>query len=255
MNGGVLYGTTFYGGGKASDGTVYSLTPSGKSWTEKVLHKFAGTPDGANPHAALVYAGNGVYYSTTYNGGASGHGTVFELKDTNGTWTESVLYSFSGGSDGSNPHSALIVDSTGALYGTTVLGGAHGKGTVYKLTPATGSAWTESVLYSFGSATNDGSVPRAGVVFGSSQSAIYGVTTTGGSSKNCSGGCGTVYELTSSGTSWTETILYNFTGSPDGNDPYSDIVYNGGWIYGTTYTGGTSANCTAGCGTIFRLQP
>lgn len=255
MNGGVLYGTTFYGGGKASDGTVYSLTPSGKSWTEKVLHKFGGTPDGANPHAALVYAGNGVYYSTTYNGGASGHGTVFELKDTNGTWKESVLYSFSGGSDGSNPHSALIVDSTGALYGTTVLGGAHGKGTVYKLTPATGSAWTESVLYSFGSATNDGSVPRAGVVFGSTQSTLYGVTTTGGSSKNCTGGCGTVYELTSSGTSWTETILYNFTGSPDGNDPYSDIVFNGGWIYGTTYNGGTSANCTAGCGTIFRLQP
>jgi len=250
-----LFGTTFYGGAHSSNGTVYSLTKGASSWKEKVLYSFGGSPDGANPHAAMVSAGGGVYYSTTFNGGASGNGTVFELKHSGSTWMETVLYSFTGGSDGKNPHSALIIDSSGALYGTTVLGGANGKGTVYKLTPATGGAWTEGVLYSFGASSSDGTIPRAGVVFGATQSVLYGVTTTGGASSNCTGGCGTVYQLTLSGTTWAESILYSFIGSPDGNDPYSDVVYNGGLIYGTTYNGGTSTNCTGGCGTVFALKP
>ena len=261
INSGVLYGTTFYGG-TSSNGTVYSLTPPGTGWTETVLYKFGGPPDGANPHAALVFAGSGVYYGTTYYGGTtnltnctSGCGTVYQLTYSSGTWSEKVLYSFSGGSDGANPHSALIIDSSGALYGTTVLGGANGKGTVYKLTPGSGGSWSESVLYSFGASSSDGSIPRAGVVFGSSQSVLYGATTSGGGSRNCTGGCGTVYKL-SSGSPWTESILYSFTGtSGDGVDPYSDVIYSGGWIYGTTYNGGTSTNCTGGCGTVYALKP
>jgi uncharacterized repeat protein (TIGR03803 family) len=255
-NAGVLYGTTFYGG-PSGNGTAFSLTHTGSTWTENVIWKFGTGTDGKNPHAALVSAGNGVYYGTTYNGGTSGHGTVFRLTNSGGTWAEAVLYSFTGASDGSNPHSALIIDSSGALYGTTVLGGANRKGTVYKLTPGTGGAWTESVLYSFGATSSDGSIPRAGVIFGSTQGVLYGATTSGGGSSNCTGGCGTVYQLTLSGTSWAETIKYSFTGSVngDGTDPYSDVVLSGGWIYGTTYNGGTSTNCTGGCGTVYRLLP
>ncbi|MGO4879240.1 MAG: choice-of-anchor tandem repeat GloVer-containing protein [Bryobacteraceae bacterium] len=201
VSGGNLYGTTFYGG-SSGDGTAYSLSP-GTPWTESLLYSFGGTAgDGQNPHAALVYAGSGVYYGTTYNGGASGYGTVYQLTDSGGTWTETVLYSFSGGTDGSNPHSALIIDSSGNLYGTTVLGGAHSKGTIYKLTSGGGGSWTESVLYSF-SGGSDGAIPRAGVVFGSSQSTLYGATTLGGGSANCTNGCGTVYKLVLSGGSWT----------------------------------------------------
>ena len=94
-------------------------------------------------------------------------------------------------------------------------------------------------------------------VFGSSQSTLYGATTQGGGSSNCTGGCGTVYKLVYSGGSWSETILYSFTGAAnsDGADPYSDVIYSGGWIYGATYNGGTSTNCTGGCGTVYALQP
>jgi hypothetical protein len=97
------------------------------------------------------------------------------------------------------------------------------------------------------------------VVFGSTQSVLYGATTKGGGSSNCgSYGCGTVYGLTLSGGSWSEAILYAFTGYPnnDGEDAYSDIIYSGGYIYGTTLNGGTSMNCdSSGCGTVYALQP
>jgi uncharacterized repeat protein (TIGR03803 family) len=148
------------------------------------------------------------------------------------------------------------MDSSGALYGTTVYGGAHSKGTVYKLTPG-GGGWTESVLHSFAGAS-DGAIPVAGVVFGSTQSVLYEATTNGGGSGNCTGGCGTVYSLTLTLGVWGEAVLYPFTGyaNNDGEDPYSDITYSGGWIYGTTYTGGTSTNCgSSGCGTVYALQP
>jgi len=235
------------------------LTP-GTPWTESVLYSFGSSPDGANPHAALVFAGSGVYYGTTYNGGSStnctgGCGTVYKLVLSGSTWTETVLYNFTGGTDGANPHSPLIIDSNGALYGTTVLGGAYSKGTVYKLTQGMGGTWTESILYSF-SGGSDGAIPRAGVVFGSSQTTLYGATTIGGGSGACTNDCGTVYKLVLSSGTWTETILHSFTGtSGDGVDPYSDVIYSGGWIYGTTFNGGTSTNCTGGCGTVYALQP
>jgi len=251
LSGGVLYGATFYGGANG-DGTTYSLTP-GSPWTEDVLSSFgASSSDGTNPHSALLDAGGGVYYGTTYYGGSGSSGTVYELQ-SGSPWTETPIYTFTGGADGSNPHSALIMDSSGALYGTTVYGGAHGKGTVYKLTPGSGG-WTESVLHSFAGGAS-GSYPVAGVVFGSTQSVLYGATTSGGGSSNCTGGCGTVYEL--SGGSWAETVLYAFTGyaNGDGEDAYSDITYSGGWIYGTTWNGGTSSECMGGCGTVYALQP
>ncbi len=171
--------------------------------------------------------------------------------DSSGTWTETVLYNFPGGSDGSNPHSGLVIDGNGVLYGTTVLGGSHGKGVVYSLTPGGGGSWTEAVLHAFGG-TNDGQQPRAGVIFGSTTSTLYGATVYGGNSSNCTNGCGTVYELAYSSGSWTETILYNFTGSTnnDGAEPYSDLIYSGGTLYGTTYVGGTSNN-----GTVYTVVP
>ncbi len=157
--------------------TVYSLTPSGNSWAESVLYSFgASSSDGINPHAPLLSTSSTVFYGTTYNGGAHGYGTVYELQYSGSSWSETPLYSFTGGSDGANPHSGLIVDGNGVLYGTTVGGGANAKGTVYSLTPPSGGgSWTESVLYSF-SGANDGAQPRAGVVFGNSASVLYGAT-------------------------------------------------------------------------------
>jgi uncharacterized repeat protein (TIGR03803 family) len=142
---GVLYGTTRYGGGSGCTsnegcGTVFSLTPptvAGGVWSEAVLHSFLSGADGASPMAGLLAGKSGVLYGTTESGGASNAGTVFELTPPatpGGAWTENILYSFSGGIDGSQPVAALIAES-GTLYGTTEAGGAAGLGTVFALTP------------------------------------------------------------------------------------------------------------------------
>src|ERR1700756_5147427 len=106
--------------------------------TETVLHSFSGN-DGAQPIAGLIADGNGNLYGTTAKGGASGNGVVFKLAP-GGTYT--VLYSFTGGSDGRFPQAGLIADRSGNLYGTTQFGGATGNGVVFKITPG----GTETVL-------------------------------------------------------------------------------------------------------------
>jgi uncharacterized repeat protein (TIGR03803 family) len=179
-----------------------------------------------------------VLYGTTYNGGASGDGAVFSLTPSGGSWTEAVLYSFSG-TDGKNPHGGVAIGSGGVLYGTTLVGGSSGDGTVFSLTPpvSPSTTWTQAVLHNFTGGTSDGSELRAGVAIDGS-GVLYGVTVAGGSS-----GEGTIYSLTPPGASWTESILYSFTGSSgDGAQPYADLLYNSGWLYGTTYSGGASSD-------------
>jgi len=251
QTGGVLYGTT-YNGGSSSDGTVFSLTPPPPSWSEAVIYTFTGPSDGANPHAPLLAASSTVFYGTTYNGGSThscatvGCGTVFELQNSSGTWSESVLYKFGcngcTSNDGKNPHGAVVMDSSGALYGTTLAGGANGDGTLYKLTES-GGTWSETILHSFGSITNDGKEPRASVIIAPS-GVLYGTTTLGGAN-----GCGTIYSYNPSTSAYV--LLYSFggSGSGDGCNPYADLLYSGGVLYGTTYSGGAN-----GYGTVFTWQ-
>ena len=248
-NNGVFYGTTF-NGGASSDGSVFSLTNSGGTWTETVLHSFSGS-DGANPHASVLIGAGGVLYGTTYYGGTSSDGTVFMLTPPGtpgGAWMETVLHNFTG-SDGANPHAPVIIDSNGVLYGTALMGGSSGDGTVFTLTPpgTPGGAWTFALLHTFTGPPGDGGSPRAGLVFGAS-GVLYGVCANGGSSS-----FGTVYSLTppaSQGGSWTETILHNFISS-DGANPYATLVIDGsGLLYGTTYNGGS-----ANVGTVFTVTP
>lgn len=143
---GNLYGTTFKGGaGYPGAGVVFELSPgtNGK-WTEKILHTFQGGQDGAGPAAGLIFDASGNLYGTTWAGGSNyDAGTVFELSPgANGTWTETVLHSFGGGTDGTEPIAPLILDGSGNLYGTTSLGGAYHNcdegnacGTVFEVTP------------------------------------------------------------------------------------------------------------------------
>jgi uncharacterized repeat protein (TIGR03803 family) len=126
-------------------GTVFELTPPaspGGTWTKTVLHAFTGGSDGSNPPAALIADSKGNLYGTTLSGGASNDGTVFELMppaSPGGTWTETVLHAFTGGSDGSIPYAGLIAGkgipntTTFGLYGTTFAGGASNVGTVFEL--------------------------------------------------------------------------------------------------------------------------
>jgi uncharacterized repeat protein (TIGR03803 family) len=168
-------------------------------------------------------------------------------------WTETVLYRFKGGSDGANPID-INMDSSGNIYGTTSAGGIYGKGAVFKLTVAAKGLWPEAVLHAFRGGL-EGAVPAAGVIVDKSGS-LYGTTSEGGGNANCSLGCGTVFKLAppSSGTAWPETILYRFHGLSDGQSPQANLILDSaGMLYGTTAAGGGSANCTGGCGTVFKL--
>jgi uncharacterized repeat protein (TIGR03803 family) len=243
----ILFGTT-YNGGTGSNGVVFSLSPpstGGGEWTESILHFFDGPPDdGANPHTAVTPGPNGVYYGTTYNGGTSNNGTVFQLTPPSspaGEWTESVLYNFAGTpTDGANPHGDVILGPGGILYGTTLGGGPMGRGTVFSLTPpaSPGGKWSETLLYEFANGT-DASEPRAGLVMSTApggQLVLYSTSYLGGEY-----GDGTVFSLTAPaapGGSWTETILFNFQNF-DGINPEAGVVMDSmGALYGATYSGG-----------------
>jgi uncharacterized repeat protein (TIGR03803 family) len=199
---GNLYGTTVSGGtgscGGAPCGVVFELTPSsGGGWTQSVLHSFkGGKKDGGGPIGGLIFDLAGNLYGTTNNGGsrkcgADGCGTVFELTSSAGVWTETILHKFQGGTDGSTPYNvALVIDSAGALYGTTLLGGrsACNCGTVFKLTPGSSGKWSRKTLYAFDGTR--GSNPNAGLIFDGTGS-LYGTANSGGAD-----GLGVAFKIT-----------------------------------------------------------
>jgi uncharacterized repeat protein (TIGR03803 family) len=266
---GNFYGTASEGGitggacGGPGCGTVFKVDQSGN---ETVVYSFAGPPDGATPLASLISDATGNMYGTTSQGGTANLGTVFKL-DSAGT--ETVLYSFTGEPDGAVPMAGLVRDPAGNFLGTTSAGGAAGAGTVFKVD----SSGKESVLYSF-TGEADGSQPMAGLILDEKGNA-YGTTFAGGTSGPCAGvkrgksavpaTCGVVFELDTSGS---ESVLYSFTGEPDGAGPAGDLVRDAaGNLYGTTVAGGmicyTIAPPLPGqgpstefyCGTVFKLDP
>jgi uncharacterized repeat protein (TIGR03803 family) len=263
---GNLYGTTFFGGicpslngsnNINSCGTVFKLTSNGETWTETILYRFTGGSDGANPNSIII--NKGALYGTTSGGGNTNNGTIFELTPPlrgQTTWTEKVIYRFCSQPsciDGGLPPTALIADSHGSFYGTTGSGGTgnrgFGFGTVFKLTPPPigQTTWKETVLYRFAGGS-DGSGPNGLIIH---NNVLYGTTVQGGTGGGS--GLGTVFKLTptNSQTTWTETVLYRFTGGSDGANPIAGpIAGNTGALYGTTEFGGSS-----GYGTIFKLTP
>ena len=234
---GMLYGTA-PSGGDTGHGVVFRVTGKG---TETVLHTFAGGTDGAAPNGGVIIDASNTLFGTTTAGGASGSGTVFEVKGTK----ETVLYSFAGGADGADPQAGLVMDSAGNLYGTTAQGGASGNGTVFELVAPTkrGRKWKELVLYSFG-AGSDGAVPVSRVNFDTAGN-LYGTTSLGGAN-----GYGTIFRLTP-GAAWTESVLHSFQNADDGAYPYAGMVSDAaGNLYGAATQGGA-----AGGGTVFALTP
>jgi uncharacterized repeat protein (TIGR03803 family) len=230
---GNIYGTTFAGGAAPGLGVVFVVTPAG---AEKVLYTFSSA-SGCSPYAGLIRDAKGNLYGTTGACGASGFGTVFKMT---GGHTGTVIYNFTGGSDGGQPFASLLRDAEGNLYGTTNEGGAVGCfglgcGTVFEVTPD----GTETVLHAFAGGA-DGENPVAALVR-DSEGNLYG--TTGQAGPQC---CGTVFQLTPSGT---ENILFGFNFS-DGTGPGPNRLVRvaNGNIYGTTSGGGAS-----GGGTIFQL--
>ncbi len=219
---------------------------------ETVLYSFKGQPDGANPQGTLIADTQGALYGTTVNGGSHNHGTVFKLAPPAAgqtQWTESVLYSFTGGADGGTPVAGLILDTHGALYGTTQSGGSsYNAGIVFKLSPAAKTPWTESVLYTFhvtaGFGQEDGGAPSGRLIF-DTQGALYGTT------KDAYGhlGVGTVFKLSppASGIGrWNETISGFGYVQPWGAPVAGLILDTQGALYGT-------AGGSPGWGEVFKV--
>lgn len=245
---GNLYGMTSSGGGSRACGdgcgVVFELSPSpGSTWTEAVLHTFTGG-DGGGPYAGLTIDSVGNLYGSADGGKA---GLVFELTPSvNGTWNETVLYSFTGGADGRAPLWNLILDSQGNLYGTTLHGGSGscGCGVVFELTPGPGGTWSETTLYTFRGGS-DGASPVAGLILDSTGN-LYGTTKYGGA-----GDGGTVFELMPRPPGWTEAVLYSFFEGAGGAFPGAGVTFDSvGNLYGTTQNFGAHDE-----GTVFELIP
>lgn len=260
---GQIYGPTRYDGGNNGNGTVFELTANASGeWKETTLTNFADGNGG--PEVGLTADGAGNFYGTTNFGGAYGFGTIYELAPAGGgNWTVTILYNFttglvsSGRGFGASP-SNLIFDGAGNLYGETGYGGTSGNGAVFELSPSSGGSWTKKDLYDFNGGT-DGSSPLGGLIFDEAGN-LYGTTKTGGNGTGCHrDACGTVFELSPSGVSWSKTILYNFQGGAnDGATPVAGLVLDqAGNLYGTTLTGGIDGgnNCGTGCGSMFEISP
>jgi uncharacterized repeat protein (TIGR03803 family) len=235
---------------------------SAQQQQQKVLYSFCSAAkclDGWAPHGRLVFDSNGNVYGTTFGGGANcqgigegGCGTAFELSPSgDGTWTETVLYSFGANStDGAYPSAGLIFDGNGNLYGTTQNGGTYGLGTVFQLRPPSDreSSWAEAVLWSFG-AKGDGGYPFSDLIFDKPGN-LYGTASEGGAY-----GAGIVFRLLpGSGGQWSEQILSSFGPTTSGGyDPEAGVTLDSlGNLYGTTVAGGSNG---LGLGVVYRLSP
>ena len=250
---GHVYGTTT-AGGTYNDGVVFDLG-SQSIGAERVIDNLAGDNGGSDSTGTLVSDAKGNLYGTTYSGGINNSGTVFQLAPNKLSpgWNKSVLYSFSGASngssaDGANPYAGLVFDGAGNLYGTTLFGGPTGSGTVFQLTPNPDESWTESIICGFQGGV-DGNNPYAGVIFDPAGN-LYGTTAGGGP-----GGYGTVFKLTPAlGHVWKKSLLYGFTGREDGGWPGAGVVIdNLGNIYGTAAIGGRRGSDNGGV--VWEITP
>jgi len=245
-----------------------------------VLHDFTGGKDGASPFpgtaTAFIGGAAGTLYGLTAGGDVTtDFGTIFKLTPPvsgQTKWSETVLYRFKGGKDGSYPAGRLLADGHGGFYDATFEGGTGtcnpfglgvvGCGTVFHLTPpATGkTAWTETQLYAFKGGA-DGASPTSNVII-DSKGSLYGMTAAGGvgTCAEVGTGCGTVYRLdppAAGKTAWTKTVLYAFSGGADGAIPEAGLTADSkGVLYGVTGNGGI-ATCGGGfgCGVVFSLTP
>ena len=233
------------------------LTRAGAAQSFETIYSFKGSPGGADPKGGLVIGSNGVLYGTTFAGGTSVLGTVYELTYSKGTgWKETVLHNFSGSPDGEYSESTLVFGSTGALYGTTG-GGGGGVGAIFEMAPpmTAGGAWTETVLYGFSfTPPGQNAVPN-GTVLIDKGGTLY--TTTQGSPFAGGAPLGLVVALVppaTQGGAWTEYQLYGF-GSLQGEQPLAGLVSLGGSLFGTTNLAGDAYCGPYGCGTVYELTP
>jgi hypothetical protein len=258
ISNGVLYGATQYGasyacaGNTEGCGTVYKLTPNGNKYKETILYVFKGGDDALLPIAGLAMDSSGALYGTTQFGGgfgSIGDGAVYKLTPSGSGYRESVIHAFGYSGDGSTPWAPVIVESNGAIVGTTVYGGggSNGGGMVFRLAPS-GSKYQETILYRFAGGS-DGSQPQAPVI--DDRGILFGTTSDGADGFPCRRDCGTIYELLPNASGYRHTVLFRFHGQT-GYFPRAGVILRQRALYGTTYFGGNKRKYAAG--SVFRLH-
>lgn len=266
---GNLYGATAEGGTYGA-GTVFELSFAGGLWNETVLHSFGNGTDGSEPIGGLAFDAAGNLYGVTRNGGTNTYGTVFKLTPSGSEWQETVLHSFSSGTDGMNPGTGVVVDNAGNVYGTTEYGGSSsaaecsnaGCGTVFTVT-ALGGGSAYSVIHRF-QGSPDGNDPGGGPGEGlivDQQGNLYGTTSVGGD-VNCpplspysgGGGCGIIFKMAQSGGTWQESVVYTFQATYSGIHPSGLVLDSTGKLFATTFGGFSDPQCDS-CGNFLELSP
>ena len=305
---GTLYGVTS-GGGPIGFGTAYNVTPPARicsrvlcPWNETVIHEFPDPMgvDGFYPTGSPLFDQTGEIYGTTMDGphggtcGGNGCGVAYKLTQSQGTWTENIVYTFNPAPDSNLPQGGLIFGSSGNLYGTACEGGTHNYGTVFQMT----TSGVESILYNFQN-ESDGQCPAAALIFDTTGN-LYSTASNGGASNggtafelmssngnwdfvllysfgfhalpsaltmdsagNLYGttyaagafGYGAVFKLTHSQSGWTYTSLHDFTNGADGANPVSGVIFDAnGNLYGTASQGAQQI-CFLGCGVVWEITP
>ncbi len=263
----------FYGsarlGGNDDRGTLFRLGETGGAWKGQAIYNFQNDQFGGNPTTPLLAGADGNLFGTIPHGGVNGTGGLFEISppgDGQTQWSMRLIHSMDNFTEGEESKSPLVADASGALYGTTSLGGTgftFPEGTVYRLVPQGGQNWTMEVLYTFGADTiaeaEQGGAPAGPLVI-DADGAVWGVTTLFGNPKCQEGeGCGTLFKLTppaKTGQAWRFMLVHKFSGRSDGGFAGWENAQSGltlgpdGTIYGTTPSGGTH-----GAGTAFAVTP
>jgi len=242
---GDLYGTTDVGGPNYcrnvpnSCGVLYKLTTPIQEWNQSVIWDFEES-SGNSPYGGITFDASGNIFGVTTVGGSADLGTFYEMTESAGSWTHTVLYNFTGQSDGAAPDGNLLEDAEGNLYGTAAAGGSGGGGTVFEFSPS-GSGWNFSVLHSFSGTEG----PVAGLTMDANGN-LYGTTLHDGSF-----GYGNVFRLTKSNGYWNYVSLHDFSGGADGWASYSTVLIDAaGNLYGTAALGGA-----IGGGVVWEITP
>ncbi|MFZ0707826.1 MAG: choice-of-anchor tandem repeat GloVer-containing protein [Candidatus Korobacteraceae bacterium] len=215
---------------------VASLSPA-HAQTFSIIHSFLNGWEGTIPYAGVTLR-NGTLYGTTAYGGSNDCGTVYQIKQSGSDWVFTPIYIFQGGQnpyDGCVPNGRVVFGADGNLYGTTVAGNTN-RGLVFELIPPVSAIcktaaclWTQNVLHMFAGSPNDGANPRYGDIVWDEQGNVYDMTSAGGSAM-----VGTVFQMTKTGSNWTETPIYNFHLPNDAYPENSVIVDSNGNLFGVS---------------------
>jgi hypothetical protein len=222
--------------------------------TGSTVHEFTQSTDLGGPTGPVLIDSAGNLYGTALGSTGNSGGIYQIIPGSGGTWTESVIYFFTNGNDGSGPYGGLAMDSSGNLYGTASLAGANASGTVFELTPGSVGAWSETTVYAF-TGGKDGANPSSGVTMDAAGN-LFGVAASGGYENYCPpSGCGAIFELTPSSTGWTEITLHTFVGKADGTGGAPVFIDKADNLYAASPGGGRfNTSCPSfGCGLIYEF--